>query len=149
MRTIPTLTVLLGAVLIIAPLEYGDNSPSPPERDGQIDAIFAPLNQPDEPGLAVLVQSKGQFLFEKAFGLRDLRTHAKNSANTNFRLASFTKQFTAMAIMLLVHDGKLRYDDRLPAIFPEFPASGNALPIPQLPAPPSRLPASRDLLEKQ
>src|SRR3974390_2870687 len=149
MRTIPTLTVLLGAVLIIAPLEYGDNSPSPPERDGQIDAIFAPLNQPGGPGLAVLVKSKGQFLFEKAFGLRDLRTHAKNSANTNFRLASFTKQFTAMAIMLLVHDGKFRYDDRLPDIFPEFPAYGNAITIRHLLTHTSGLPDYEDLMEKE
>jgi len=42
----------------------------------------------------------------------------------DFRLASFTKQFTAMAAMLLVHDGKLRYDDRLTQIFPDFPEYG-------------------------
>jgi CubicO group peptidase (beta-lactamase class C family) len=50
-------------------------------------------------------------------------------ARTNFRLASCTKQFTAMAVMLLVHDGKLRYDERLTEVFPEFPAYGKHITI--------------------
>ena len=61
--------------------------------------------------------------------MRDLRTRAKIDSQTNFRLASVTKQFTAMAIMLLVHDGKLQYDDRLTDIFPDFPAYGKDITI--------------------
>src|SRR4029077_2122690 len=41
-------------------------------------------------------------------------------------------QFTAMAIMLLAHDGKLRYDQTLSEIFPEFPAYGKTVTIRQL-----------------
>ena len=47
----------------------------------------------------------------------DLRTLQKIGPETNFRLASLTKQFTAAAVMLLVHDGKLRYEDRLTDVF--------------------------------
>jgi len=50
-------------------------------------------------------------------------------ASTNFRLASCTKQFTAMAIMLLVHDGKLHYENRLTDVFPDFPQYGRSITI--------------------
>ena len=86
-------------------------------------AIFATFRA-DSPGFAVLVQQEGKRVFEKGYGVRDLRSKTTIDAHTNFRLASFTKQFTAMAIMLLVHDGKLRYDETLTEIFPEFPAYG-------------------------
>jgi CubicO group peptidase (beta-lactamase class C family) len=95
----------------------------------QVDAIFAAVTQANAPGLAVLVQENGRTSFEKGYGLRDLRTKTKIDPPTNFRLASFTKQFTAMAIMLLVHDKKLRYDETLVEIFPDFPAYGKTITI--------------------
>ena len=94
-----------------------------------IDAIFAPLVTPNSPGAAVLVVKDGKKLFERGYGLRELRTSSKIDPGTNFRLASCSKQFTAMAIMLLVHDGKLRYDRKLTDIFPDFPAYGRSISI--------------------
>jgi CubicO group peptidase (beta-lactamase class C family) len=101
-------------------------NPAMPEK---IDAIFAPLVTEHSPGLAVLVIKDGKKLFERGYGVRDLQTAAKIDAHTNFRLASCSKQFTAMAIMLLVHDGKIRYDQSLTDIFPEFPAYGKSITI--------------------
>src|ERR1700737_205596 len=59
----------------------------------------------------------------------DAAARNKIDERTNFRLASCTKQFTAMAVMLLVHDGKLRYEDKLTKIFPEFPGYGGGISI--------------------
>ena len=95
----------------------------------KIDAIFAPLVSEDSPGLAALVLKDGKKLFERGYGVRDLQSSAKIDPHTNFRLASCSKQFTAMAIMLLVHDGKLHYDQTLTEIFPEFPAYGKSITI--------------------
>jgi CubicO group peptidase (beta-lactamase class C family) len=95
----------------------------------QIDAIFAPLNSTTAPGAAVLVIHNGKPVFRRGYGVTDLRTLHPIDAKTNFRLASFTKQFTAACIMLLAHDGKLHYDDHLPDIFPEFPAYGKSITI--------------------
>jgi CubicO group peptidase (beta-lactamase class C family) len=95
----------------------------------QIDSIFSSVTQPDAPGLAVLVRKDGRTVFERGYGLRDLRARAKIDAATNFRLASCTKQFTAMAIMLLVHDGKLTYDTRVTDVFPNFPAYGKSITV--------------------
>src|ERR1700722_18550725 len=94
-----------------------------------LDAIFAPLVTTHSPGVAVLVVQDGKKLLERGYGLRELHTAAKIDPRTNFRLASCSKQFTAMAIMLLVHDGKLRYDQKLTDVFPDFPAYGKSISI--------------------
>ena len=98
-------------------------------RNRQIEAIFANLQSNDAPGAAVLVLKNGHPLFQRGYGVTDLRTLRKIDSHTNFRLASFTKQFTAMAIMLLVHNGKLHYEDRLTDVFPDFPDYGRSITI--------------------
>src|SRR5579864_2013194 len=92
-----------------------------------IERIFAPLATDKSPGVAVLVRKNGRTVFERGYGTRELRTFAKIDAQTNFRLASCSKQFTAMAVMLLVHDGKLGYNEKLRDVFPDFPAYGKAI----------------------
>lgn len=116
-------------------------------REKKIDAIFSGVTSPDAPGLAVLVRQNGKTLFERGYGVRDFRTKARIDAHTNFRLASFTKQFTAMAIMLLVHDGKLRYDETLTEIFPNFPEYGKSITVRNLLNHVSGLPDYEDLME--
>jgi CubicO group peptidase (beta-lactamase class C family) len=95
----------------------------------KIESIFAPFDDLKSPGIAVLVRQDGRTIFERGYGVRDLRTFAPIDSQTNFRLASCTKQFTAMAIMLLVRDGKLRYEQNLAEIFPEFSAYGKAITV--------------------
>src|SRR5579871_5977833 len=92
----------------------------------------ASLVKPGEPGFALLVRSGGKTIAEQFGGVRDLGSKKAIDANTNFRMASCTKQFTAMAIMLLVHDGKLRYEQTLGSIWPDFPEYGKAITIRQL-----------------
>lgn len=115
----------------------------------QIDAIFAPLKSSNAPGAAVLVVRDGKAVFRRGYGVADLRSMHPITPQTDFRLASFTKQFTAACIMLLVKDGKLHYDDRLTDVFPEFPAYGKAITIRNLLNHTSGLPDYEDILTKQ
>ena len=115
----------------------------------KIEAIFAPLSDARSPGLAVLVRRGGHTVFERGYGVRDLQTPAAIDAETNFRLASCTKQFTAMAIMLLVHDRKLKYEQSLAEIFPEFPAYGATITIHGLLHHISGLPDYETLMEQE
>ena len=115
----------------------------------QIDAIFASLKSSNAPGAAVLVVRNGRVAFRQGYGVTDLRTRTKIDAHTNFRLASFTKQFTAACIMLLAHDGKLHYDDHLTDFFPEFPEYGKSITVRNLLNHTSGLPDYGDLLMKQ
>ena len=115
----------------------------------QIDAIFASLKSTNAPGVAVLVIHDSKPVFRRGYGVTDLRTLHPIDEHTNFRLASFTKQFTAAAIMLLAHDGKLHYDDHLTDFFPEFPAYGKSITVRNLLNHTSGLPDYEDLLMKQ
>jgi CubicO group peptidase (beta-lactamase class C family) len=94
----------------------------------KVDALFSNITA-SSPGAAVLVIKDGHTVFQRGYGVADLRTLHKIDEHTNFRLASVTKPFTAMAIVLLVHDGKLRYEEPLTEIFPEFPAYGKTIAI--------------------
>jgi CubicO group peptidase (beta-lactamase class C family) len=117
-------------------------------RPEQIEDIFSGLMSANSPGGAVLVLKSGQAIFERGYGISDLRSPRKIDAHTNFRLASCTKQFTAMAIMLLMHDGKLHYEDRLTDVFPDFPEYGKSITIRNLLNHTSGLLDYEDLMEK-
>ena len=140
---------LVGVVLIclLSSPQSGKAAQHPAEK--QIDAIFSGITSAHEPGLAVVVRKDGHTAFIHGYGLRDLRSGLPIDEHTNFRLASFTKQFTAMAIMLLVHDGKLNYDARLTDIFPDFPAYGRTITIRNLLNHTSGLVAYEDLMDKK
>lgn len=111
------------------------------------DSVFSGLVKPNEPGFAVLVRYGGRSGYQRTEGVTDLRSDAKITARTNFRLASFTKQFTAMAIMLLAHDGKLQYDDKLMKFYPEFPAYGKDITLRNLLNHTAGLPDYEDLMD--
>jgi CubicO group peptidase (beta-lactamase class C family) len=111
-----------------------------------LDAIFSPLADARSPGLAVLIRKDGRTVFERGYGARERRSFSKIDPQTNFRLASCSKQFTAMSVMLLVHDGKLRYEDKLADVLPDFPGYGKAITIRNLLNHTSGLPDYEDLM---
>ena len=137
------------APLLLRALAFSATIASAQVSSTQIDAIFAPLASRNVPGAAVLVVHNGKPAFRRGYGVTDLRTLHPIGAQTNFRLASFTKQFTATAIMLLVHDSKLHYDDHLTDFFPGFPAYGKSITVRNLLNHTSGLPDYEDLLMKQ
>ena len=60
-------------------------------------------------------------IYENAFGYADLKEKTPLNIESTFQLASITKQFTAMAIMMLHDEGKLNFTDTLQRFFPRFP----------------------------
>lgn len=113
-----------------------------------IDAIFSPLDGKN-PGAAVLVLKEGRIFFEHSYGVRDMKSMSKIGNGTNFRLASVSKQFTAMAVMLLVKDRQMRYEDRLGDYFPDFPEWGRGITVRQLLTHTSGLPDYEDLMDNR
>jgi CubicO group peptidase (beta-lactamase class C family) len=135
--------------VVFAALLSGCNAAPAQVSAAAIDRLFSKFVSAHDPGCAVLVIKDGQPVFRKGYGVADLRTLTKIGPETNFRLASLTKQFTAMAVMLLVHDGKLHYDDRLTDVFRDFPAYGKAITLRQLLNHTSGLVAYEDIMAKQ
>lgn len=96
-----------------------------------VDKIFQKYNI-KTPGCAVSIIKDDKTIIEKCIGLADLKTKSLITPNTAFRLASLTKPFTAMAIMLLSENSKLNFEDKLSKYFPNFPAFGKEITVRQL-----------------
>lgn len=71
----------------------------------------------------VLVAKNGNVIYQQAFGYRNYYTREMLDNNSVYDLASISKQFTAMGILLLKEKGKLSLDDTLRKFFPELPYS--------------------------
>jgi CubicO group peptidase (beta-lactamase class C family) len=95
----------------------------------QIDEILAKWNKPDSPGAAVAVIRDGKIVFQKGYGRASLEYDAPISAETIFHVASVSKQFTAMCILLLEQDRKLKIDDDVHRYLPELPDYGSPVTI--------------------
>src|SRR5215212_6859782 len=76
----------------------------------QIDEIFQRWNKTDTPGASVAVVRDGRVVYQKGFGSANLEYDVPIKPETVFHVASVSKQFTAMAIVLLELDGKLSID---------------------------------------
>jgi len=101
-------------------------------KEKSIDDIMSAYQSSDKPGASVLVFKDDKIVFKKGYGVSNVSTQEKITQNTNFRLASVTKQFTAMSILLLVQKGRIKLEDPLTKYFPSFPAYGKDIKIKHL-----------------
>jgi len=83
----------------------------------------------DTPGAALIVIKNGAPILVKAYGMADIENQTPVTPATNFRLASVTKQFTAMCVLMLMEQGKLSETQTLKNIFPDFPEYGKNITI--------------------
>jgi len=108
---------------------------------GTVDEVFAKYRS-STPGCTVGVAIDGRRIVIKGYGTADLEHDVPNGEETIFEAGSVSKQFTAAAILLLAHDGKLSIDDPVRKYIPELPeyppqpedipqGSGVASPKPQ------------------
>jgi CubicO group peptidase (beta-lactamase class C family) len=81
---------------------------------------------------SVLVAHDGDVLLTKGYGLADREHEVPNTPHTKFRIGSITKQFTAMAILLLQAQGKLSVEDRVCQHVEECPDAWQEMTIHQL-----------------
>ncbi len=112
------------AILVLS-LFLGSCRMNPTEK---VDQLFANYTGA-QPGAVVLVLKNGAPVFKQAYGLAHVEERIAATTAHNFRLASVTKQFTAMCLMQLVEAGKLTYETSLPEIFLDFPEYGRAITI--------------------
>jgi len=97
-----------------------------------IDALIAPYQNTDAPGISLAISIDGQRVFERWAGQADLAHEIPINANTRFEIASVSKQFTAFAIMMLADEGKLTLDQDVRTIIPELDARPTPVTIRQL-----------------
>jgi CubicO group peptidase (beta-lactamase class C family) len=93
-----------------------------PSLAAYVDSLCAEWNTPDAPGCALAVIHEGQVILTRVYGLADVEHGAPMTPTTMFHIASTSKQFTAMCIVLLIAQGKVALDDDIRRYVPELPA---------------------------
>jgi CubicO group peptidase (beta-lactamase class C family) len=91
------------------------------EKAKQIDDLMRRYVDNGKFNGTVLVADNGKLIFKKGYGLANMEWEIVNTADTKFRLASLTKQFTAMLIMQLVEKGKLKLESKVTDYLPDYP----------------------------
>ena len=80
-------------------------------------------------GFSVAVIRRGQPMLAKGYGYANLAERVPAAADTIYRLASITKQFTAAAILHLAEEEKLSLDDRISDYLTDYPGPGREITI--------------------
>lgn len=86
-----------------------------------IDALVAPFALSDAPGMVIGIAQHGRLLYRRAVGMASLEMGVANTPTTRMRIASTSKHFTAMAVLLLAEDGRLDVEDPVHKHLPEMP----------------------------
>jgi CubicO group peptidase (beta-lactamase class C family) len=94
-----------------------------------IDRLLDRWRGTNSPGCAVGVTRGGRIVLERGYGMANLETATPITPGTIFHAASLAKQVTAMAVMLLVQDGKLSLDDNVRKHVPELPDYGTPITV--------------------
>jgi len=100
--------------------------------EGEIAKIFTSYEGVEMPGAAVLVIKDGRKVLTGTYGQARLEDDAQVTSASNFRLASVTKQFTAMSVLMLVERGKFKLDDTLYDLLPGFPGFAREISVTNL-----------------
>jgi CubicO group peptidase (beta-lactamase class C family) len=101
---------------------------APQNIAAEIDAIFKQAYPANSPGATVLVAKNGKIIYRKAFGMANLELKVPMKPENVFQLGSITKQFTSVAILMLMEQGKLSLKDTLSKYIPDYP-SGNEITL--------------------
>jgi CubicO group peptidase (beta-lactamase class C family) len=95
----------------------------------KVDQVFAQFNKPDSPGCALAVIKDGQITYQHGYGMSNLEYGIPISPTSIFHVASISKEFTAMSIVLLAQQGKLSLDDEVRKYVSEVPDFGKRITI--------------------
>lgn len=132
MKTNKHLYLVLGLLLLI----YGCKTSqkiSQPDDDKQdwVRYLFRDY-MGERPSASFVVIKDGNIKDCQSFGYADLENKILATCETNYRLASVTKQFTAMGVLILIDQGKLAYDTKLTEVLTEFPDYGKEITVKDL-----------------
>jgi CubicO group peptidase (beta-lactamase class C family) len=98
----------------------------------KFDQLLSEQFKTGETGAAALVSRKGQIIYKKAFGMANMELNIPMQPDNVFRIGSISKQFTAVAILQLMEQGKLNLQDDITKFIPDYPTHGHKITIEHL-----------------
>ncbi|MBG6129513.1 CubicO group peptidase (beta-lactamase class C family) [Aquimarina sp. EL_43] len=99
------------------------------DLESQIDNIVSSIYKENEPGIVMLIAKDGKPIYRKAYGKSNLELETPITLNSVLQIGSITKQFTAIAILMLEEKGKLRVKDEIIKYIPNYPTKGKGITI--------------------
>ena len=117
----------------------------PVDTAESINKLMTNLYQRGQFNGSIIVAAKGKVIYRNGFGESNFDTHEKFSPTTISCLASVSKQFTAMTIMMLAEKNKIKYDDPVSKYIPELSKYANGITIRHLLTHTSGIPDVGDL----
>jgi CubicO group peptidase (beta-lactamase class C family) len=135
LRNNGSLIRFLALILVISSFSQATaQSPKPALKDNAaaIDELLKKTFNPGEPGAAVIVVKDGRVVLRKGYGMANMELGVQIEPDMIFRLGSITKQFTAVAILMLAEQGKLSISDEITKHLPDYPTQGHKITIEHL-----------------
>ena len=98
----------------------------------QVDAYLKARYPANAPGVSFLIAKDGKTIYRKAFGMANLELNVPMKPENVFEIGSITKQFTAIAILQLMEQGRLSLQDEITKYIPDYPVNGKKITIEHL-----------------
>lgn len=95
----------------------------------EVDSILRSEYNQNGPGVSFLIAKDGKSIYEAAFGMADLELSIPMTKSNVFEIGSITKQFTAISILMLEEQGKLKVEDEITKYIPDYPTKGKKITI--------------------
>jgi len=126
MRRLARVCIALALLAFGSPMFAADPSD---DKVRAVDRLFERWDRSDSPGCSLGIIRDGRLIYEHGYGMANLEHEIPIDSSTVFRIASVSKQFTAMAVLLLQQAGALALDDDIRAYLPEMPDYGRPITI--------------------
>ena len=99
------------------------------ELNSKFDELLNARYGGERPGAAALIIKGEDVIYRKAFGMANLELGVPMTPDQVFEIGSITKQFTAVAILMLLEQGKLSLDDEITKFIPDYPTQDQSITI--------------------
>jgi CubicO group peptidase (beta-lactamase class C family) len=130
LATAVAIVAFIGPTLFAEEQNAAKANPSPAESvTARVDKLFAEWNRSDSPGCSLAISQNGVLVYERGYGMANLELGVAIRPASVFHVASISKQFTAMSLLLLVQRGQLSLDDEARKYITELPDFGSRLTI--------------------
>ncbi|MBC7507457.1 MAG: beta-lactamase family protein, partial [Ferruginibacter sp.] len=123
MKRISILTLLIGFYSLSFSQTIDDSTKK------KIDELFTQWVNPKSPGGAIGIVRNDSLIYAKGFGMANLENNIPNTTETNFYMASVSKQFTGYCIVLLAKQGKVKLEEDIRIYLPWFPNYGDKITV--------------------
>ncbi len=98
-------------------------------KEAKIDKLLNEKFNSNTSGATILITQKGKPIYRKAFGLANLELNIKMTPENVFEIGSMTKQFTAVSILMLLEQGKIKLTDEITKFIPDYPTHGHKITV--------------------